>query len=280
MSISLCIRVYHHHHHHHHHSGPAIVEASVRPVVKNAPVQPVTAKDNLTLSLLMDGRRNSPREILLTRLLHGILVIKHGRQGNPKKRVLRCDASVTMLLWSAPGPDADKRKSTGIASGSSDSADASADKLVLLKEVQSVRMGTEIDPTCNAGPTDSAISSPDSAVARGRGDRDGKRPAYSNDDSVSVADTESVFNDNQSAVGSMAHHGQKAAKRRSSLFFTSAAAGDKTYTGTATLRRHVKQEDLSLCFSLILPTRSFDIQCLEAADFDFLFYNLKDLCTR
>eukprot|EP01036_Dinobryon_divergens_P033296 gene33296-43051_t len=253
--------------------------ASAGPV-KSTPVQPATVKDNLTLSLLIDSRRN-PREILLTRLLHGILVIKHGRQGNPKKRVLRCDATVTMLMWSAPGPDAEKRKSLpmGSASGSSDASEASADKLVVLKEVQSVRMGTEIDPTCNAAQADSGISSPDSVQARSRGGGEGKRSAYTNDDSVSVADTESVFNDNQSVAGSAAH-GQKAVKRRSSLFFTSPAAGDKTYTGTATLRRHVKQEDLSLCFSLILPTRSFDIQCLEAADFDFLFYNLKDLCTR
>ena len=261
--------------------SPAL--ASGRPV-KGSPAPAVTGKENLILlSTMIDSRRN-PREILLTRLLHGILVIKHGRQGNPKKRVVRCDAAVTVLTWSAPAPDAEKRKSL-IHSGSSES-DGPADKVVLLKEVQCVRMGTEIDPSCSAVPIDSNVGSPDSAAAvkgsgggRAGASGSGKQSTYTNDDSVSVADSESVYNDNQSVTGSAAP-GQRAGKKRSSLFFSAGSPGDKTFTGTATLRRHVKQEDLSLCFSLILPNRSFDIQCLDTADFDFLFYNLKNLCAR
>jgi hypothetical protein len=47
--------------------------------------------------------------------------------------------------------------------------------------------------------------------------------------------------------------------------------------GTAILRRNVKQTDmktLSLCFSLIMPTRTFDIQCVSVEDFDVLYNNL------
>ena len=95
-----------------------------------------------------------------------------------------------MLAWSAPAPDAENRKSL-LPSGSSDS-DAPADKVVLLKEVQSVRMGTEIDPSCSAAPIDSTVgASPDSAAFKGSGGG-GKRPTYTNDDSASVADTESA----------------------------------------------------------------------------------------
>jgi hypothetical protein len=50
--------------------------------------------------------------------------------------------------------------------------------------------------------------------------------------------------------------------------------------GTANLRRNVKRDELCLCFYLVLPARTFDIQCLCQDDFDCLFPNFDKLVKR
>ena len=123
----------------------------------------------------------------------------------PKRRLLRCDHSVSRLYW-------DKAPSDGIgfmvggkkqqATPEGMTADLpSEEKSVLLSEVVSVRRGTDDDPS-------------------------------------------------------------DAGKR-----------------GTATLRRNCKASELPLCFSLILATRTLDIQCLSPADFDLLYVNFYHLIT-
>lgn len=52
----------------------------------------------------------------------------------------------------------------------------------------------------------------------------------------------------------------------------------KQELGTAILRRNCQPEDLELCLSLILPARSFDIQCLDKASFHVLYTNLLRHC--
>jgi hypothetical protein len=50
--------------------------------------------------------------------------------------------------------------------------------------------------------------------------------------------------------------------------------------GTTNLRRSVHREDLKLCFYLVLPSRTFDIQCLCQDDFDCLYPNFEKLIAR
>lgn len=149
------------------------------------------------------------------------------------------------------------------ASSSSSSDVVDMDKSVLLRDATSVRMGTELDPSHPSNGAQSLRKVDSSNIGKNSSN---SPTSQAPDDSAST-----LGEDNESAVGST--------KRRSTFFSASPISSDKTYTGTATLRRNVKQEDLSLCFSLILPTRTFDIQCLNVEDFDFLFYNIKELCS-
>lgn len=55
---------------------------------------------------------------------------------------------------------------------------------------------------------------------------------------------------------------------------------DGILLGTANLRRHCKAEDYKLSFSLILPDRTFDVQCLSRQDYDTLVINLRELTNR
>jgi hypothetical protein len=48
----------------------------------------------------------------------------------------------------------------------------------------------------------------------------------------------------------------------------------KGNNGTHNLRRSIKNQDgLKLCFSIYLPGRTFDIQCLEEKQYDILYRN-------
>jgi hypothetical protein len=51
-------------------------------------------------------------------------------------------------------------------------------------------------------------------------------------------------------------------------------------TGTAVLRRNCTPENLKLSFSLILTTRTFDIQCMNDSEYNFLFGNFSAYCNR
>lgn len=52
------------------------------------------------------------------------------------------------------------------------------------------------------------------------------------------------------------------------------SSGSKNLCGTAVLRKYATAISLPLCFSLVLPSRTFDLQCMNEGDFDFLFGNL------
>ena len=49
----------------------------------------------------------------------------------------------------------------------------------------------------------------------------------------------------------------------------------KKEIGTQTFRKNkLPLSEIELCFSLITFDRTYDFQCLNKADFDFLYYNL------
>lgn len=49
----------------------------------------------------------------------------------------------------------------------------------------------------------------------------------------------------------------------------------KVLYGTPLLRKHVSDpKDLALCFSLILPGKTFDIRCADATDYDTLYLHI------
>ena len=124
-----------------------------------------------------------------------------GRAGKPKKRLLRCDHSVSRLYWEKPqerGFLGARRKSE--ADYTPDLP--SEDKSLSLYEVLAVKKGTDEE-----------------------------------------------------------ENGQR-------------------LVGTANLRRSCKREELAMCFYLVLPSRTFDIQCLNADDFHVLYTNLEKLIHR
>jgi hypothetical protein len=51
-------------------------------------------------------------------------------------------------------------------------------------------------------------------------------------------------------------------------------------TGTSVLRRHCSAENLRLSFSLIMISRTFDIQCMNEAECNLLYGNLYAYCNR
>ena len=54
----------------------------------------------------------------------------------------------------------------------------------------------------------------------------------------------------------------------------------KGKTGTAVLRKHCTKETIELSFSLINPSRTFDIQCMNETEFNFLYGNFAAYCNR
>lgn len=122
---------------------------------------------------------------LLTKLGPGMRVLKHGRSGRPKMRLLKSNGNITRLHWS------DNLESQDLSAES---------KSVNLYDVSEVRYGTDPDPT------------------------------------------------------------------------------NPSLCGTATLRKHCSPEDLETSFSLILPDRTFDIQCMNKYDCDVLVSGLREHC--
>lgn len=187
----------------------------------------------------------SSRAVLLSRMVsEGILVVKHGRSGAPKKRVLKCDPDLTILYWQSPADAAKEekqRKSTKNVVPNVSKFEQKDDKFVRMDAIQSIRMGTEIDP-----------SAPQAAEAQ---------EAMDAIEDVDAGPPE-----------------QKMPSKRRSTLFGKKSGANAVQFGTATLRRNCSEDDeLSLCFSLIMSERTFDVQCLNKEDFDFLFYNLKEL---
>ena len=156
---------------------------------------PSNASENsvLSTSSLRQGIQETaysyPQDALFSRLSHGIIVVKHGRQGRPHARVLRCNDAVTRIYWSDP-----KKTQEGTL--------PTEDKSLRLREVLDVRRGIDPDPNAN-----------------------GK-------------------------------------------------------VGTAVIRKHCTKETLSLSFSLILSSRTFDIQCMNETEFNFLYGNFSAYCSR
>lgn len=156
--------------------------------------------------------------LLFEALSVGMPFIKHGRQGKPKKKILKCDALVTTLLWFPDNQQDNFSESKGLR----------------ISDIQSVRLGTDIDPETSEEALKAAgLSSP------------GKEPVSKGKKSV----------------------------------FGSLFSGDKNKImyGTSVLRKSCSPEEMSLCLSLILPDRTFDMQCLSRKDFDFLSVYLKEL---
>ena len=121
-----------------------------------------------------------------------------GRQGAPKQRILHCAPDGSLLYW----------------------GDKSNYKSVFLDEVQSIRLGLDIDPLTPAHLIPAPLPPPPPANATG-----------------------------VHASAPPAPPAQTKSKPIKSL------AKNPILYGTETLRRNCKYEDLALCFSLILPTR-------------------------
>jgi hypothetical protein len=161
----------------------------------------------------MNDTLSAAQRNLLEVLGEGMHIIKHGRQGAPKQRLLRCNRQATELFIQAD----DHRKT------------------LKLSEVETIRLGTEVDP----------ITSPEALKSVNDASSDvGKRPKVI---------------------------------RRASLSFR--GINDSTvYYGTAILRRTCKSDDMKLCLSLIMPERTFDIQCKSLEDLETLHNVLQEVC--
>lgn len=160
-----------------------------------------------------DGSLTPAQRRLLSVLGEGMHVIKHGRQGAPKQRLLRCNRQATELFIQAD----DHRKT------------------LKLTDVESIRLGTEIDP----------VTSPDAIRSMNETSSDaGKRPSVMRRASMSLRGL------NDSTI----------------------------YYGTPTLRRTCKFDDMRFCVSLIMPDRTFDIQCKTMEDLETLHRVLLEAC--
>lgn len=160
-----------------------------------------------------NGSLTPAQRRLLDVLGEGMQVIKHGRQGAPKQRLLRCNRQATELFIQAD----DHRKT------------------LKLVDVESIRLGTEIDP----------VTSPDAIRSMNETSSDaGKRPSVMRRASMSLRGL------NDSTV----------------------------YYGTPTLRRTCKFDDMRFCVSLIMPDRTFDIQCKTMEDLETLHRVLLEAC--
>jgi hypothetical protein len=65
--------------------------------------------------------------------------------------------------------------------------------------------------------------------------------------------------------------------RRASLSFRG-INDSSVYYGTAILRRTCKSDDMKLCLSLIMPDRSFGLQCKSPEDLEILRNILQEVC--
>jgi hypothetical protein len=196
-------------------SSPPIPNSllSPSPIIRQ-PSPPITVLQQITQDSNDELRHLTPAQARLVEVLgDGMTIIKHGRQGAPKVRKLRCNRQATELFIQAD----DHRKT------------------VKLSEVESIRLGTEVDieKSSNKPVRDDAS---DSGVV--------KKPSM---------------------------------LKRASMSFRMQESG--ILYGTATLRRTCKTEDMKLCISLIMPDRTFDIQCKSEEDLNLLYTTLSQVCS-
>jgi hypothetical protein len=100
---------------------------------------PFAAADNRITQTDSDLYSLPPREALYHLLKDGMIVVKHGRQSQPKRRMIRVDPNVTRLFWCKP-PTSGKLPPTGAKS---------VYKSLALSEICEVRKGTDDDLTPN-----------------------------------------------------------------------------------------------------------------------------------
>jgi len=166
-------------------------------------------------------QQQSPGEALYALLgKKGKLIIKHGRKGAPKQRLLQCTTDGSMLFW----------------------GDKKSVKSVFVSEVESVRRGTDVD-------------------------RDASLPE--------------AFQQYQQQLREA--RAQMQAKGESNLSSSAVAAAvtdppQELVFGTENLRRSCKSADMKLSFSLILPTRTLDIQCKTVEDYKSLLHAVVAVC--
>lgn len=191
-----------------------LYESPAAPVLPPAPPasQPVNANNGARRGIFVESRQAptqsgavaaaigpqpelhfaGPREELLRVLAKGLVVIKHGREGRPHRRLIQCNQDVTRIFWQE-----EPLNKTGVP-GLPDLS-----KSILLSEVKGIRRATDVESTTTKG---------------------------------------------------------------------------QQLLGTAIFRKsRLAAAELALSFSLLLPDRSFDLQCLRKEDFDILYVNLKKL---
>lgn len=144
----------------------------------------------------------------------GMLVIKHGRQGAPKRRSLFLNPTGDQLIIQAEDHY----------------------KTVKLNGVTSVRLGSEVDPATPAAALEKAKAEGPDWIAKRR------------------------------------------SQRRSSLAVL--GGGADVLFGTATLRRSCEAKKMDKCVSLIMPTRTVDLECLTDEDLALLKDCLTDICAK
>lgn len=155
---------------------------------------------------------------LLEILGDGMHIIKHGRQGAPKSRLLRCNRQATELFIQAD----DHRKT------------------LKLVEVESIRLGTDVDP-------------------------------------ITTAEALRGLQDNVSEASAK---GKRMTLSRRASYTLRGKPDNSVYFGTATLRRTCKAEDMRFCLSLIMADRTFDIQCRSLEDLNALHTILVEICKK
>lgn len=173
----------------------------------------IDSSDKEDVSLSAAQRR------LLEILGAGMQIIKHGRQGAPKARLLQCNEQATELFIQAE----DRRKT------------------VTLSDVESIRLGTDVDPVTSA---------------------------------------EALRALQEDTSGEASNKGKRMTLIRRASYTLRGKADDSLYFGTATLRRTCKTDDMRFCLSLIMADRTFDIQCHSVEDLKTLHTSLLEVCRK
>jgi hypothetical protein len=163
-------------------------------------------------------KKSIARNLLYSALKGGMSVIKHGRQGKPKRRILTCDPNVTILFW---------LPETG---QTNDVEQLKEGKSINISDVLDIREGVEIDPeTSSAALTAAAATgtiSPDKLMDLVKAKEELK--ALDRKPSQKPNIFETIFGSKEK---------------------------DGILLGTFTLRKNCKADEFQLCFSLILPDR-------------------------
>jgi hypothetical protein len=163
-------------------------------------------------------KKSIARNLLYSALKGGMSVIKHGRQGKPKRRILTCDSNVTLLFWL---PE---------TSQTNDVEQLKEGKSINISDVLDIREGVEIDPeTSSAALTAAAATgtiSPDKLMDLVKAKEELKSLDRKPSQKPNIFET--IFGSKEK---------------------------DGILLGTFTLRKNCKADEFKLCFSLILPDR-------------------------